>query len=109
MTSRIDTAEAIELQAKMDHHAVRGAYAGFLSIEERDLFCLGDGLQKINLFVPALQDIIDSLDLFKQNISAHGASFLLQTLLGCPRQGGKGGRCGSMVHDAMPGRRKIRS
>ena len=32
------------MQAKMDHHAVRGAYAGFLSIEERDLFCLGDGV-----------------------------------------------------------------
>ena len=109
MSSRIDTAEAIELQAKMDRHTIRGTYATFLQVEEGDIFCLGDGLQKIGIFVPALQDIIDSLDLFKHNISAHGASFLSRGLLGCPRQGSKGGRRGSMVHDAMPGRRKIRS
>ena len=109
MMEQIDAAEAVELQAKINRHAIRGTYATFLQVEEGDLFRLGDGLQKIGLFVPAPQDIIDSLDLFKQDISAHGASFLLQTFLGCPRQGGKGGRRGSMIHDVMLGRRKIRS
>ena len=82
-------------------YSVKGVYRGVqdcrMRINETPEFC--------PVCKKALQDIIDSLDLFKHNISAHGASFLSRGLLGCPRQGSKGGSA-LRVEPAGAGARK---